>query len=771
MATQTTSSADAFYKQLGRMYGTYTGGFLGFILFLALLEYFGVPNRVLGYLFVFFTLAVYAIIGIATRTAQVSEYYVAGRRVPAFYNGMATGADWMSAASFVAMAGSLFLQGYDGLAWVLGWTGGFVLVSILVGPYLRKFGAYTVPDFLSFRYGGNFARFLGVIVLVCCSFTYVTAQVFGTGIIASRFLGMQFELAVFAGLIGILACAMLGGMRAVTWTQIAQYIVLIVAYLVPIIILSYQHYGIPIPELTYGRAIADITAREQELIKSGLAVLCTAADCGPTTLKPHIQPFMNYTPLNFFGIIFCMMVGTASLPHILMRYFTTPSVKQARDSVAWSLLFIFLLYFSAPAYAAFSKLEVYTNIIGRDLGSIRPWLFTWGELGLIKICGADAASLDAVLAACKKIANHPGVLRFQDFTIAQDVIVLSTPEIAGLPYVISGLVAAGGLAAALSTADGLLLAIANALSHDIYYKMIQPLRQTTRSIVVGIIVVLMLLGIFFFLTGPSPLVFNAGWLPDFLKVGAISWRALLLTGLVVMVAVVCAVLATRQRRRQTPHPGACPAPAGGGRSGVAGVDQAVGHPGDGGLGVLARHGRQLPGAHPRHLVEAHDDDRRYLRHSRRMGHLPVLPGDVAVLPAGRRHLFRHVFAAQPGDRAGRGRRRQDHGRSEVGGGRAGQRSQPDGQPGRLVRPQQHQLRIAGHAARLPGDDRRQPVHQGTVQGDAGLHRRDPQAARQDGPGGKDHLIVSATSIESGAFGPRFLFGACWHAGSGVLWLR
>ena len=396
MATQTTSASDAFYKQLGRMYGTYTGGFLAFILFLALLEYFGVPNRVLGYLFVFFTLAVYAIIGIATRTAQVSEYYVAGRRVPAFYNGMATGADWMSAASFVAMAGSLFLQGYDGLAWVLGWTGGFVLVSILVGPYLRKFGAYTVPDFLSFRYGGNFARFLGVIVLVCCSFTYVTAQVFGTGIIASRFLGMQFELAVFAGLIGILACAMLGGMRAVTWTQIAQYIVLIVAYLVPIIILSTQHYGIPIPELTYGRAIADITAREQELIKSGLAVLCTAADCGPTTLKPHIQPFMNYTPLNFFGIIFCMMVGTASLPHILMRYFTTPSVKQARNSVAWSLLFIFLLYFSAPAYAAFSKLEVYTNIIGRDLSSIRPWLFTWGELGLIKICGADAVSLDAV---------------------------------------------------------------------------------------------------------------------------------------------------------------------------------------------------------------------------------------------------------------------------------------------------------------------------------------------------------------------------------------
>jgi cation/acetate symporter len=477
MATQAATSTSDFIKNLGKMYGTYTGGFLAFILLLALLEQVGVPNKILGYLFVFFTLAVYAIIGVMTRTAQVSEYYVAGRRVPAFYNGMATGADWMSAASFVGMAGTLFLLGYDGLAWVLGWTGGFVLVSILIGPYLRKFGAYTVPDFLSFRYGGNFARILGVIVLVACSFTYVTAQIYGTGIIASRFLGMQFELAVFAGLVGILLCAMLGGMRAVTWTQIAQYIVLIIAYLTPIVILSTMKYGIPIPQLTYGQAIVDITAREQQMLAAGLS---TAA-----ALKPHIQPFFNYSPLNFFAIIMCMMVGTASLPHILMRYFTTPSVREARQSVAWSLLFIFLLYFSAPAYAAFSKLEVYTNIIGRDLTAIRPWLFSWGELGLIQICGKNAANIDAVVAACKAIADHPGVVRLQDFVINTDVIVLSTPEIAGLPYVISGLVAAGGLAAALSTADGLLLAIANALSHDIYYKMIDPNAPTIRRLTVA----------------------------------------------------------------------------------------------------------------------------------------------------------------------------------------------------------------------------------------------------------------------------------------------
>jgi cation/acetate symporter len=479
MATQT-SGADDFIKNLGKIYGLYAGGFFAFVIFLAILEQVGVPNRVLGYLFVFFTIAVYAIIGVLSRTMQVSEYYVAGRRVPAFYNGMATGADWMSAASFVGMAGTLFLLGYDGLAWVLGWTGGYVLVSVLVGPYLRKFGAYTVPDFMSFRFGGNFARFLAVIVLVCCSFTYVTAQIFGTGIIASRFLGMSFEIAVFVGLVGILLCSMLGGMRAVTWTQIAQYIVLIVAYLTPIIILSTKQYGIPIPQLTYGQAIADITMREGAMIKDGLATVAN--------LKPHTQPWTTYTPLNFFAIIFCMMVGTASLPHILMRYFTTPSVREARQSVAWSLFFIFLLYFSAPAYAAFSKLEVYNNIIGRGVGDIRPWMFTWGELGLIQVCGKNAASLQAVIDACKAVGTS--VVRLQDFTINTDVIVLSTPEIAGLPYVISGLVAAGGLAAALSTADGLLLAIANALSHDIYYKMIDPNAPTVKRLMVARILLL-----------------------------------------------------------------------------------------------------------------------------------------------------------------------------------------------------------------------------------------------------------------------------------------
>jgi cation/acetate symporter len=251
-----------FTKNLGRIYRTYTLTFIGFTIALGILEQLGVPNKVIGYLFVFMTIGVYALIGILTRTMELSEYYVAGRRVPAFYNGMATGADWMSAASFISMAGGLYIQGYGGLAYVLGWTGGYVLVATLLAPYLRKFGQFTVPDFLGTRYEGNFARACGIVVLLCASFTYVVAQVFGVGIITSRFLGIGFEVAVFVGLVGILVCSMLGGMRAVTWTQVAQYIILITAYLIPVIWLSTKLFGFPIPELAYGRALERITEIE-----------------------------------------------------------------------------------------------------------------------------------------------------------------------------------------------------------------------------------------------------------------------------------------------------------------------------------------------------------------------------------------------------------------------------------------------------------------------------------------------------------------------------
>ncbi|MEO8652023.1 MAG: sodium:solute symporter family protein [Hyphomicrobiaceae bacterium] len=544
MAKEYTVGGSSFIDNLGKIYALYTGSFFAFVILLAVLEQLGVPNRFIGYGFVFLTLAVYALIGVLSRTSEVGEYYVAGRSVPAFYNGMATGADWMSGASFVGMAGTLFLLGYDGLAFVLGWTGGYVLVAILIAPFLRKFGAYTVPDFFSERFGGNFARFLAVIVLICCSFTYVTAQIYATGIIASRFLDIDFTLAVYVGLFGILLCSMLGGMKAVTWTQVAQYIVLIVAYLMPVVILSAKKYGIPLPQLTYGKAIQEITSLENQMAAKGLIATSKDAVGNLVAAKPHIKPFTTYDPLNYFALILCLMVGTASLPHILMRYFTTPSVREARSSVAWSLFFIFLLYFTAPAYAAFAKLEVYSLVNnGTSLANLPRWIYTYGHLdGLVKICGVAADTAQAVIAACGKIPGHPGILRFQDLNINPDVIVLSTPEIAGMPYVIAGLVAAGGLAAALSTADGLLLAIANALSHDVYYKMVSPNASTATRLVVAriLLVVVAVAAAYTASTKPADILSMVAWAFSLAAAGifpalvmGIWWKRATTTGAIV----------------------------------------------------------------------------------------------------------------------------------------------------------------------------------------------------------------------------------------------
>jgi cation/acetate symporter len=462
-----------FTQNLGKIYGIYTGGFAAFVIMLAILEQVGVPDRIIGYLFVFLTIGVYAYIGIISRTAVVSEYYVAGRSVPAIYNGMATGSDWMSAASFIGMAGSLYALGYGGLAFILGWTGGYVLVAILLAPYLRKFGQYTVPDFLGARFGGNIARFAGVLVLITASFVYVVAQIVGVGIITQRFLDVSFGVAVFVGLAGILVCSMLGGMRAVTWTQVAQYIILIIAYLIPAVLMSVKVTGVPIPQLMYGTALEKIEGLEAAMRAAGQVV---PYHVGAFT-TPNGQ-FSMPLALNFFALVFCLMVGTASLPHILMRYFTTPSVREARQSVAWSLFFIFLLYFTAPAYAAFAKLEIYQGLIGQPIGrlqEIAPWLKNWQ--GLMSPYGTPWVNIVD--------RNNDGILQLAEFAIHPDVIVLATPEIAGLPYVIAGLVAAGGLAAALSTADGLLLALANALSHDVYYRMIDPNAPTKRRLVVS----------------------------------------------------------------------------------------------------------------------------------------------------------------------------------------------------------------------------------------------------------------------------------------------
>ena len=462
-----------FIDNLPKVYAMYTGGFLGFVLLMAVFEQMGMGSDTIGILFVAFTIAIYAGIGWLSRTMAVDAYYVAGRQVPAVFNGMATAADWMSGASFVAMAGGIYFGGHGYLAFVVGWTGGYILVASLMAPYLRKFGCYTVPDFIGTRYGGNLPRFLGVVILAVASFTYVTAQINATGTIASRALQIPFEVGVWFGLSGILLCSMLGGMRAVTWTQVAQYIVLIIAYLVPVIWMSNkQGFGM-IPQLVYGDAVQRITELEA---LHGMGTLDPVAGA-KAGLKALSVPFAAAgDSWQFVTLVFCMMTGTASLPHILMRYFTTPSVKAARQSVAWSLLFIFFLYFTAPALATFTKLQILdpnlaTGIIGKSIADVQAldWIQKWSNVGFLQIIDANA----------------DGILQLNEFFMRGDIVVLATPEIAGLPYVISGLVAAGGMAAAMSTADGLLLAIANALSHDLYYKIIDPKADTKHRLLVA----------------------------------------------------------------------------------------------------------------------------------------------------------------------------------------------------------------------------------------------------------------------------------------------
>jgi cation/acetate symporter len=554
----TNSSQALFYRSLKKYYLFYTGGFMAFVVFLGILEFLGVSNKALGYMFMFATILLYAGIGFMAKTADVAEYYVAGRRVPALFNGMATGADWMSAASYIGMAGTLYASGYDGLAFVMGWTGGYCLVALLLAPYLRKFGQFTIPDFLGARYGGNIPRLIGVIAAIICSFTYVIAQIYGVGLITSRFTGLEFGIGVFVGLAGILVCSFLGGMKAVTWTQVAQYIVLIFAYMIPVVWLSVKDTGNPIPQIAaYTSALPRVTALEKEFNdettpkgaaeESVRAIFRARAVTAETRLKglesggtaflseekkrlerklagmktvetmdakevdaaekavrdfpidsakakeqwtrdqatsaakaapvvAHAEPFSansdeerSKKKRNFLALVFCLMVGTAALPHILTRYYTTPSVKEARDSVFWSLFFIFLLYVTAPALGILVKFEVYNNLVGSNFAQLPAWVSNW-------------ARVDKTLMAIADI-NNDGIVQLAEITIGTDLVVLATPEIAGLPYVISGLVAAGGLAAALSTADGLLLTIANALSHDVYYKMIDPNAPSTRRLV------------------------------------------------------------------------------------------------------------------------------------------------------------------------------------------------------------------------------------------------------------------------------------------------
>jgi cation/acetate symporter len=540
--------------RLRRVYVLYAAGFGLLILVLALLEVLGMPRNWIGYVFLLVTFSLYAGIGIVCRTSDAVEYYVAGRRVPAFYNGMATAADWMSVASFIGVAGTLYVSGYAGLAYVMGWTGGYVLVALLLAPYLRRFGQYTLPDFLGARFGGNLPRLVGVACAVLCSFTYLVAQIYGVGIITTRMTGISFELGIFLALGGMLVCSFLGGMRAVTWTQVGQFIILIIAYVLPVIWLSIKFTGMAVPQLSAGVALQQVIQQESRLqddpaeqavrhdwqlradrmgqllanlptswitekarLRDRLAAL-NAADAPMLEIRSverelaaypgsveeardrwhrarldfeararpptsQVQPYPAATDegqgtlrANFIALVVCLMLGTAGLPHILMRSYTTPSVAAARRSVCWTLLFILLLYLLTPALAILVKYAVYTHVVGASYNALPEWIPAWSAI--------SPSLLDVV------DVNGDGIVQLGEIHMSADVVVLALPEIGGLPYVVSGLVAAGGLAAALSTADGLLLTLSNSLSHDMWYRVVSPRMTAGRRVMVSKILLL-----------------------------------------------------------------------------------------------------------------------------------------------------------------------------------------------------------------------------------------------------------------------------------------
>lgn len=563
MSSPATAPAASYSRRLHRNMALYVLGLAVLLVVMGCIEAAGLSRRWLGPLFLFASVMMYAVIGIWCRTTDPAEYYVAGRRIPALYNGMATAADWMSAASFISLAGALYLQGFSGstgspggLAYLMGWTGGFCLVALLVAPYLRSLELYTVPDFFQLRYGGAWPRRIAAISAVLCSFVYVVAQIYGIGLIASRLTGVQFEIGILLGLGGVLLCSFLGGMRAITWTQVAQYVILLLAFLIPVSWLAYKQVGNPLAPLVYGQQLARVTAlekaladspaeksvqvaharraadyaaklldveasleRERTLARDNIRLLkaqgAPAEDIAlaqraladlPRTavaareqwsrivaesreraqplggLPPQARPYagdpqgtpaereaFDTSRLNFLALMFCLMFGTLGLPHLLTRFYTTPSVGQARRSVAWALFFIGLLYVSAPALAVLVKFEVMQGLVGLSFDRLPTWIVQWGRV-------------DSGLISVRDI-NGDGLVQFGEIRLGADLIMLATPEIGGLPYVVSGLVAVGGLAAALSTADALLLTISSALVRDLYGRDI-PNRTTPEQRVI-----------------------------------------------------------------------------------------------------------------------------------------------------------------------------------------------------------------------------------------------------------------------------------------------
>lgn len=444
------------------------------------------------YLLITVTFALYLYIGWRARVRESAGFYVAGQGVPAIANGAATAADWMSAASFISMAGLISFLGYDGSIYLMGWTGGYVLLALLLAPYLRKFGKYTVPDFVGDRYYSDTARVVAVIAAIFVSLTYVAGQMRGVGIVFSRFLGVDITFGVIIGMVIVAFFAVLGGMKGITWTQVAQYGVLIIAYLIPAIAIAYMLTGNPIPQLAF--STSDIVQKLNQI----------QVDLG---MNEYTAPFTEKSMLDVVCITLALMVGTAGLPHVIVRFYTVKDVRAARWSAGWALLFIAILYTTAPALAAFARYNLITSLNGAEVTSVETVNDSAGieyQHYHLRHATADGAAIDFgwteqwQKTQLLKFVDHNNDRRITltgdpattEAIIDRDIIVLSTPEVAGLAPWIIALVAAGGLAAALSTAAGLLLVISSSMAHDLYFRLINPQADEARRVFMGRVMVI-----------------------------------------------------------------------------------------------------------------------------------------------------------------------------------------------------------------------------------------------------------------------------------------
>ena len=475
------------------------------------------------YLFVGLTFGLYLLIAWLTRVGDTRGFYVAGRGVPAIANGMATGADWMSAASFISMAGLISFMGYQGGQYLMGWTGGYVLLALLLAPYLRKFGHFTVPDFVGDRYASNTARVVAVVCAVFVSFTYVAGQMRGVGIVFSRFLDVDINTGVVIGMAIVFVYATLGGMKGITWTQVAQYWVLITAFLIPAVAISIRLTGVPLPQLGMGATLA---GTDTYLLDKLSQINRDLGFADYTAAFGFADPESRRKLLNMFCVTLALMAGTAGLPHVIVRFYTVKNVRAARWSAFWALFFIAILYLTAPATAAFARHYMIDSIQGKSQTELPAWFTNWQKTGLIvwlddgdgRIRYANDDSNEIFHAKLSQADRETLLVKHQQWIDGipagedgrnklkpgpdRDIMVLATPEMAGLPSWIIAFVAAGGLAAALSTASGLLLVISSSVAHDLYGRILNPNATDAQRLLVGrtviglAVVVAGLLGIF-----------------------------------------------------------------------------------------------------------------------------------------------------------------------------------------------------------------------------------------------------------------------------------